>query len=137
KHVPPATAAPLRSRRATALTAHLPDVAIVLSALARAGADDDETAAVTAFAAAIAALAIPAELTLLPSASSSITALDGSLDRLESVSPLGKRNLLAACMAAAGADGVLLPAETDLLRGLAEYWDCPVPLPPDAARATA
>ena len=55
--------------------------------------------------------------------------LERAVHELALVSPLGKRNLLAACAEAAGADGTLAPDEVDLLRALAETWDCPMPLP--------
>ena len=49
------------------------------------------------------------------------------IDALADLSPFGKRLLLHACGAAAANDEVLAPAEMELLRALAESWDCPIP----------
>ncbi|MCA8964681.1 MAG: TerB family tellurite resistance protein, partial [Planctomycetes bacterium] len=65
---------------------------------------------------------------LLPRQRSLITDLDAAVTALHRVSPLGKRNLLLACAEVAGADGSLDVDEADLLRALAELWDCPIPL---------
>jgi len=67
-------------------------------------------------------------LQLRPATACTTTALDAAMDALADVSPLGKRNLLAACAVAAASDGVLSSDETDLLRALAAIWDLPVPL---------
>ncbi|MCR9248163.1 MAG: M48 family metalloprotease [bacterium] len=130
KHVPSSTAVPpsRRSTRPSALTHHLDEVATVLSVLAHTGAEGDETAATEAFAQGVRELGVGNSLTLRPMAGCPITALEASLDGLASISPLGKRNLLAACAAAAAADGVISAAEADLLRALAEIWNCPIPL---------
>jgi hypothetical protein len=116
------------SGRVRALASQGSETAIVLSVLARVGANDVEAAAAAAFARGVRALATGSDLRLLPAAQCSMTALEGSLDALEKVSPLGKRNLLTACAEAAGADGVVTRGEADLLRALAQIWGCPIPL---------
>ncbi|MCA8976703.1 MAG: M48 family metalloprotease, partial [Planctomycetes bacterium] len=118
-----------RGPRPTALAQHPQHAAVVISALAWAGADDDGEAAADAFAAGWRALGAGIDSALLPADRCTITALEPSLDALATVSPLGKRNLLEACAAAAAADGIIAPDEIDLLRALAELWECPVPLP--------
>ncbi len=123
-------------RRPTALAQHGDAIAVVLSTLARAGTED-EAEIERAFTTAARHLAIPSNLNLLPPAQSTVIALERSLDELEPVSPHGKRNLLAACVAAAGADGTILPSEADLLRAIAELWDCPIPLVVSHAAANA
>lgn len=112
--------------------------AVVLAALARAGAHGDEAAARTAYAAGKAEL--PGMLGReMPALQRGFAELDDAVQSLAAVSPFGKRSLLAACASAAGADGNLTAEETDLLRALAEYWDCPIPLAtrPDGSPVTA
>ncbi|MBM4061661.1 MAG: M48 family metallopeptidase [Planctomycetes bacterium] len=124
----PGDAPPRPPGRPTALLEHPREAAIVLSVLARAGARGEEVAANRAFAQGLLALGTPGQAALLPAEACPITALEAAVDALAAVSPLGKRNLLEACAAAAGADGQLADDEADLLRALAELWDCPVPL---------
>ncbi|MBX3464622.1 MAG: M48 family metallopeptidase [Planctomycetes bacterium] len=114
--------------RPAPLVRHAADVAVVLSVLARAGAGDDEAAAAAAFGRGHAHLGAMAPMQLLPAAACDGADLERAVDALARVSPLGKRNLLAACAEAAAADGTLTTSETDLLRALAATWDCPLPL---------
>jgi Zn-dependent protease with chaperone function len=115
--------------RPSALVQHADACVVVLSALAHAGANGDEQAARAAFARGAAQLALRQPPTMLPATRGTPPELEAAVHDLAQVSPLGKRNLLAACGEAAGADGTLAPDEVDLLRALAETWDCPMPLP--------
>lgn len=117
---PPGRPAPLAARADAA--------AVVLSLLARAGAAGDDLVAADAFTRGAAALGPTMRMQLLPAAACTTAALDAAVDALADVSPLGKRNLLAACAMAAAADAALSSDETDLLRALAAIWDLPVPL---------
>ena len=103
--------------------------ALVLSVIARADANGDESKAAAAFARGKAALSLPADVQLQPDASPK--ALDAAIEALAAVSPLGKRNLVTACAEVAAEDGVLAADEVDLIRALGELWDCPVPLVAD------
>jgi len=109
------------------LVQHGESIAVVLSALARVGAADDDEARAS-FARGTKALSAGVSIELLPRQRSLITDLDAAVTALHRVSPLGKRNLLLACAEVAGADGSLDVDEADLLRALAELWDCPIPL---------
>jgi Zn-dependent protease with chaperone function len=100
---------------------------LVLAALAQAGAHGDRTAAQAAFAAGVAELPGMAAQSM-PDLPRGLAELEDAVQELAAVSPFGKRSLLAACARAAGADGRLTGEEVDLLRALAEYWDCPIPL---------
>ncbi len=114
---------------AAALADRLADAAaVVLSLLARAGAAGDDLVAADAFTRGAAALGPTMRMQLRPAAACTTAALDAAVDALADVSPLGKRNLLAACAMAAAADAALSSDETDLLRALAAIWDLPVPL---------
>jgi len=116
------------SGRPAALLAHADEAAVVLSALAHAGARGDGTRAAQAFASGHRAAGLPAHVTLLPPDRCGVPALETAVHTLARVSPLGLRNLLTACAAAASTDGVLDADEADLLRALATLWDCPIPL---------
>ena len=113
--------------RPESLLQHGEAVAVLLSALARVGTND-EAGARAAFARGAAALGAGIPVQMSPRRSGAIAELDAAVTTLHRVSPLGKRNLLLACAEIAGADGNLDAEEADLLRALAELWDCPIPL---------
>ncbi len=123
--------------RPTSLVQHAESTAVVLSVLARAGANGDENAAAAAFDRGHHHLGPVTPMQLLPAASCDGTNLERAVEDLGRVSPLGKRNLLAACAEAAAADGMLTSDEADLLRALAAVWDCPLPLATGARTAAA
>lgn len=127
RHLPIEEKPAQRRGRPEALSSHAADAALVLSVLAHAGADGDEEAARGAFARGAAALSMP-EAELLGPDAAGPQQLDQAIDGLERVSPLGKRNLIQACAEVAAHDGHLDPDEVDLVRALAELWECPVPL---------
>ena len=56
-----------------------------------------------------------------------MTQIDAALDRLAQATPIIKKNLLEACIHTVGADGVILEAEAELLRAVADTLDCPMP----------
>jgi Zn-dependent protease with chaperone function len=125
-----------RATKVTSLVAHAEAVRLVVGVLAHAGAAND-TAAAAAFAAAQRHLGAPALGTLPTRGTTAAEALEAAVADLATVSPLGKRNLLAACAVAAGHDGQIEPAEVELLRALADCFDCPVPLATGATPAAA
>jgi Zn-dependent protease with chaperone function/tellurite resistance protein len=128
RHVRVADEPPPRPpQRPAALVQHGHETSVVLSVLARAGAAGDEALAAQAFERGQRLLQVP-PARLLPREQGSIEALEAAVDALADVSPLGKRNLVAACAEAAGADGRLSQDEADLLRALAGLLDCPMPL---------
>ena len=117
---PTARKAPLHARADAAAT--------VLSLVARAANVDDDQRAAAAFQRGGEALGGLPGLRLRPAAECTPGALGTAVDALAEVTPLAQRNLLAACAAAAASDGVVQPAEAELLRALAAIWDCPLPL---------
>lgn len=123
----PAADRPRHRARSTALAEHAPAVRAVLGALAHAGNADD-VAAAAAFDAAVHHLGMPNIGPLPPRGAASLQAFAAGLEALATVSPLGKRNLLTACATAAGHDGRLTAAEAELLRAVADCFDCPMPL---------
>ena len=106
------------------------EVALVLSAIAHAGAPDDTDKARHAFARGAQALSLP-NATLTEQARAQPQQLDQAVDQLARMSPFGKRNLITACAEVAASDGHLDADEVDLIRALGELWDCPVPLAAD------
>lgn len=128
RHVPD-TATPPRRRggRPESMMDHVQDASLVLSVIAHAGADGDEAQARAAFARGCEVLSMQ-QAELIAADAATPQQLDTAIDGLERVSPFGKRNLIHACAEVAAQDGHLDPDEVDLVRALAELWECPVPL---------
>ena len=106
----------------------VPDCAVVLSALANVGSNDAAEIQ-KAFAAGAPYLRAPdnVPLELLPPEQCGVDPLDAALNRLAQAVPIIKKNLLEACAHVVGADGVILEAEAELLRAIADTLDCPMP----------
>lgn len=104
-----------------------PDFAILLSALAHTG-QSDSTAIKLAFDAGVRLLRITdRQIELQPAERAGLTEIGSALDRLSLAAPQIKRNLLAACVQVVSADGIVQENEAELLRGIAETLDCPMP----------
>ncbi len=106
----------------------VPDCAVLLSALANAGGT--EAAEIQkAFATGAPYLRVPDEtdLALLPRDQCGVNQMDAALNRLAQSVPTIKKNLIEACIHTVGADGVILEAEAELLRAIADTLDCPIP----------
>jgi len=106
----------------------VPDCAVVLSALANVGSSDAAEIQ-KAFAAGAPFLRAPAgvPLELLPRENCGVEQIDAALNRLALAVPIIKKNLLEASSRIVGADGVILEAEAELLRAIADTLDCPMP----------
>lgn len=104
-----------------------PDCEVLLSALAHTGNTDPDEAA-KAFASGVPYLRVPGILmTLQASESCGLNEINTALDRLALAAPQFKKHLLEACTQVVGADGVIQENEAELLRGIAETLDCPLP----------
>jgi len=106
----------------------VPDCAVILSALANVGSDNvDEIQ--KAFAAGTPYLRAPANvpLELLSRENCGVEPLDTALNRLALAVPIIKKNLLESAVQVVGADGVIVEAEAELLRAIADTLDCPMP----------
>jgi hypothetical protein len=101
---------------------------VVLSALAYAGSSDDAAIA-QAFATGAPYLHAPANapVELLPRDACGVEQLDAALNRLVQAVSIIKKNLLEASIYVVGADGVIVEAEAELLRAIADTLDCPIP----------
>jgi uncharacterized tellurite resistance protein B-like protein len=64
---------------------------------------------------------------LLPPEQCGVSQLDAALNRLALAVPIIKKNLIEASSRVIGADGVILEAEAELLRAIADTLDCPMP----------
>lgn len=100
------------------------EAALLLSALAWVGADSRLLAE---DALARAAVELPFTRLELRSADASVTALDLAVRRLALIWPLQKPRLLKAMARCIEHDGVVRPAEAELLRAVADSLDCPLP----------
>ncbi|MEX2317424.1 MAG: M48 family metallopeptidase [Pirellulales bacterium] len=95
---------------------------VLLSALARASQGDDQRA----FDAG--ARQIPnVRVRLLPADASGLSQLNDALHQLARVAPPERRQLVNACAATISADGQVNVAEAELLRGICDMLDCPLP----------
>ena len=105
----------------------VPDCAVLLSALAGAGSDNDADVS-SAFAKGAPYLrANDASLGLLPRDACGLDQIDTALNRLALAVPQIKKNLIEACVNVVGTDGVILEGEAELLRGICDTLDCPMP----------
>ena len=106
----------------------VPDCAVILSALANVGSNDANEIQ-KAFAAGAPYLRAPnnVPLELLSPENCGVEQLDAALNRLALAVPIIKKNLIEAAARVVGADGVILEAEAELLRAIADTLDCPMP----------
>lgn len=105
----------------------LPDCAVLLSAIAHVGQDDD-AAAEKAFQHGAPYLRVPEPaVPLLPVSDCGLDKIDAALNRFAQAAPQIKKNLLEACAQTVAADGVIQEREAELLRAIADTLDCPIP----------
>lgn len=98
------------------------EVRLALSLMAHSGSDP-----AAAFAHGFEKLAGQPPMQLVPREAIRYADVEAAMTRLERLSPAGKRLLVEAVAAAAGADGQIAAAEGELLRAFAACWDCPLP----------
>ncbi len=103
----------------------VPDCAVLLSALARAGQED--SAAIEAAFLRGAQQLVASDMKLLDASACRLSDVDAALDRLNQASPLIKKGVLTACAETVAADGVIQENEAELLRAIADTLDCPIP----------
>ena len=106
----------------------VPDCAVLLSALANVGSSAAGEIQ-KAFEVGTPYLRAPddGDLILLPREQCGVSQIDAALNRLAQAAPIIKKNLFEACIHTVGADGVILEAEAELLRAIADTLDCPMP----------
>jgi Zn-dependent protease with chaperone function/uncharacterized tellurite resistance protein B-like protein len=111
------------------------EISVVLSSLAHASSENTDEAS-RAFAEGASQLKLVQDrLQFLPVAGCGLAQLDASLDKLAGASGPIKQRLLMAAAHVVSADGVILTAESELLRAIAASLD--VPVPPLASQAAA
>ena len=103
------------------------DCAVLLSALAHTGQTEPAEIAKAFQGGAHCVRAAGVSLVLLARDKCGLTEINHSLDRLGQAAPQIKKNLIEACVRVVGADGVIQESEAELLRGIAETLDCPMP----------
>ncbi len=105
------------------------EVNILLSVLARVGADTPEQAEASFQAAREHFLGFHAgmELRLLPNAVCTLQALDAACGKLARLAPAFQQRLVLAGLAAVSVDGVLRPEELEAFRAVAAALGVPVP----------
>ena len=113
----------------------LPECALLFSALAHVGQEDDEPAARATFAQGQQFLDAPvAQIQFMPRKEWDLAGVDAALARLAKC-PVGvQRNILLACGKTVATDGHVTEREAELLRAIADSLDCPMPPFVDAIR---
>ena len=105
----------------------LPECALVLSALAHVG-QDDEAEARRAFANGLKFLDAPgAQIQFVPRNEWDLARVDAALARLAKCPGGIQRNILLACGKTVASDGHVTEREAELLRAIADSLDCPMP----------
>jgi hypothetical protein len=106
----------------------VPECAVLLSALARAGTSDPAQAGI-AFLQGAQLLGQQAqiEISLIPEDQSDLPQVDAALNKLSEAGPQIKKSTLNACARTVAADGVIQEMEAELLRAIADALDCPIP----------
>ncbi len=105
---------------------HRADAALVMSLLAQAGHRHPD-ARRTAYAHAMAPLYGQPVDEPLPASACTLAAFSDAMERLDHLQPMGRRALLTACGDCIASDGVVRPAEAELLRIVAAILDTPIP----------
>jgi hypothetical protein len=112
----------------------LPECALLLSALAHVG-HEDEMEARLAFAKGAEFLDAPkAQIQFLPRSEWDLAKVDAALARLAGYHEPLKRNVLMACGRTVASSGCITEREAELLRAIADALDCPMPPFVDAIR---
>jgi Zn-dependent protease with chaperone function len=111
-----------------ALKALIPDIAVVLSALAYVG-HQSPAHAQSAFERGAAAIirATQAPLMILDNSRCTLDLVDAALKRLGKAAPQIKKSVLTAGALTVAADGKIESREAELLRAIASTLDCPLP----------
>jgi len=99
------------------------DVSVLLTALAAAGQNAD---AERAFAAGVKSFN-STQLNLRMSGQCTLNTLESALSNIRETGPSMRRAILQACAEVVAADGVVHPAEGELLRAVADALECPMP----------
>lgn len=103
----------------------LDDIRMVLSVLARVGAEDEQ-AAEAAYRKVMVQFDRNSE-SLLDKSKCTFNALGDALGRLNELTPMLKQSVIQACADCILDDGKVLPAEAELLQAIALCLDCPMP----------
>jgi Zn-dependent protease with chaperone function len=117
-------ARPLRVPPPVAVRSVTAEVSLLLSTLARAGNAEAQVPA--AFAAGAARLA-GLRLELVPLERCNFQQLELALQKLAELSAQARRELLMACSACVSSDQLVRVREAELVRGIADLLDCPMP----------
>ena len=103
------------------------DCTVLLSALAYAGQNSPAEIQNAFRQGADQLNASQAEMNLLPPPQCDLAQIDIALDHLAQAAPQLKKAVLNACAQIVATDGVIQESEAELLRGIADSLDCPLP----------
>jgi Zn-dependent protease with chaperone function len=110
-----------------ALKPLIDDCAVLLSALARVGAED-EARTREAFQAGVERLRLdPNRITMTGGDDCNLAQIDAALNHLGQAAPQLRALVVDACAHTVASDGLLQAREAELLRAIADTLDCPIP----------
>ncbi len=104
----------------------LPELGLLLSAIAHVGSQDERQKA-AAFDRGARTLGAGGGLELRPVAECNLRALGAALEKLTQSAPAIKRRFLTAALEVVSTDGHVTAGEAELLRALADSLECPLP----------
>jgi hypothetical protein len=99
-------------------------ISLLLSMLSHTGHEEPEARQAFALASKLVESAKPV---WFPRSECKLSELEKGLKLLRTASPKLREQIVAACTVAVCADGKVRPGEAELLRGVADLLDCPVP----------
>ncbi len=111
----------------------LGDGAVLLSALAQVGQSEPADMEKAFWQGAQFLGGAAAGIARLPDDQCDLPQVDAALNRLSQAVPQIKKNVLNACIETIACDGLIQESEAELLRGIADTLDCPMPPLVDAA----
>ncbi len=108
------------------------ETVILLSALAHLGSADDSSRTAAFQNGIVQVFNSDATIGLLPLERCDLGSIDAALDKISECTPQIKKMVLTACAHTVAADGLIRTHEAELLRAIADAFDCPLPpfLPP-------
>jgi len=105
----------------------LPDVAVLLAAMAKLGGGDADEIQAAYQSGVLELLVNPQDPTLAMPESVALDRVGTALDHIAAADPMIKRQILTACGQTVMHDGNIASGQAQLLRAIADAIDCPVP----------
>lgn len=105
----------------------IPELSLLLSAVAYAGGKGSTDKITAAYTQAVNKIKSQTQLNLHPLAKCTLQQLDAALTKLAALTPLLKQTVISACAESVLNDGIIEISEVEILRAIAARLDCPMP----------